>query len=80
MSDYKSVFSEASQLPVDDRLRLIDALASSVPDDRPPQLSPDWLVEIEKRSNEIDSDAVVTEDWNDIRNRLFTKYGVKGAN
>jgi putative addiction module component (TIGR02574 family) len=79
MSNYESVLSAASQLPVDDRLRLIDELASSVPDDQPPKLSDAWLREIDRRSNEIDS-GVATEDWSDIRARLFAKHGVDGAN
>jgi putative addiction module component (TIGR02574 family) len=80
MSNYESVLSAASQLPVSDRLRLIDDLASLVPDDQPPQLSDTWLSEIDRRSSEIDSGAVATEDWADIRARLFTKHGVDSAN
>ncbi len=79
MSNYNSVLSAASQLPVDDRLRLIDELASSVPDDKPPQLSEAWLREIDRRSDQIDSGAVVTEDWADVRVRLFAKHGVDDA-
>lgn len=80
MSDYESVLSAAAQLSVDDRLRLIDELASSVPDDQPPQLSDAWLQGINRRSDEIDSGAVITEDWEAIRARLFAKHGVDGAN
>ena len=80
MSDYESILSAASQLPVGDRLRLIDELASAVPDDQPPQLSDAWLREINRRSNEVDSGAVVTEEWADIRARLFAKHGIGGAN
>ena len=79
MSDYESILTAASQLPVGDRLRLIDELASSVPDDQPPQLSDAWLCEIDRRSGEIDSGTVVTEAWADIRARLFAKHGVDGA-
>ncbi len=80
MSNFDTVLTAASQLPVNDRLRLIDELASSVPDDQPPHLSDDWLREIARRSNEIDSGAIVTEDWTDIRARLFKKHGVDDAN
>ena len=79
MSSYESAPSAASQLPVGDRLRLIDELASSVPGDQPPQLSDAWLREVARRSGEIDSGAVATEDWTDIRARLFRKHGVEGA-
>lgn len=70
MSTYDSVLSAAAQLPINDRLRLIDELASSVPEDCPPKLSDAWLREIDRRSNEIDSGVVVTEEWSDIRARL----------
>ncbi len=79
MTDYESVLSAAAQLPTVDRLRLIDDLASSVPDDQPPQLSAAWLEEIERRSSEVQSESVVLEPWSDIRARLFGKYGVDSA-
>ena len=66
MSEYESVLSAASQLPVADRLRLIDDLASSVPDDQPPALPPEWLDEIERRSAELDSGAVKPQPWPEV--------------
>ena len=79
MPEYESVLSAAAELSVDDRLRLIDDLAASVPDDRPPQLSEVWLSEIERRSAEIDSGKVTTEPWSEIRERLFRKHGIDNA-
>jgi len=79
MLDSNAIVSEASQLSVADRLRLIDQLAASVPDDQPPPLSEQWLSEIGRRSKEIDSGAVTTEPWDSVRSRLFHKYGVEGA-
>ena len=52
MLDLDAIVSEASQLTVTDRLRLIDWLAASVPDDQPPTLSEQWIVEIGRRSRE----------------------------
>ena len=80
MSTYEAVFSAACQLPIADRLRLIDELAASVPDDEPPALGPEWLAEIERRSAELDSGAVTTESWEVIRARLHAKLGLPGAN
>ena len=80
MSTYDSILSAASQLSVEDRLRLIDDLASSVPDDHPPNLSDEWLREVDRRSSEIDSGKVVTEDWEAIRARLFSHHGVNVEN
>lgn len=80
MTDFDTIVSAASQLSVADRLRLIDQLAATVPDDQPPTLSQDWLVEIDRRSAEIDSGEVPIESWESVRERLFGKYGVNGAN
>ena len=79
MTEYQDILAHATKLPVDDRLRLIDDLASSVPDDCPPKLSPEWLSEIDRRSREIDAGDVDTESWADIRQRLFSKHGVCDA-
>ena len=79
MGQYQDILSNATQLPIVERLRLIDDLASSVPDDHPPRLSPEWLAEIDRRSNEIDAGNVQTESWAVIRERLFAKHGVRDA-
>jgi hypothetical protein len=62
-----------------DRLRPIEALASSVPDDHPPPLSEDWKKEVRRRSEEIDADTVATEEWSTIRDRLFATHGIGNA-
>lgn len=77
MSEYKDILINATQLPIDDRLRLIEDLASSVPDDHPPKLSPEWLAEINHRSDEIDAGTTETESWSVIRERLFAKHGIR---
>ena len=63
MTEYELVLSAASQLSVTDRLRLIDDLAASAPDDQPPTLSEAWLAEVERRSAEIDAGTVTPEPW-----------------
>lgn len=75
MGDFNSVFSAAAALSVDDRLRLIDALAAGVPDDHPPSLSAEWIAEINRRAAEIDSGHVSTTPWETVRSSLFTKVG-----
>ena len=79
MSKYQDILTNASQLPIDDRLRLIDDLASSVPDAHPPHLSTDWLAEIDRRSDQIDAGTIETESWSMIRERLFAAHGVYDA-
>ena len=80
MSDYQSVRSAAAELSIADQLRLIDDLAASVPDDQPPSLSTEWLAELERRSTEIDSGAITTESWCDIRQRLMHQVGLDDSN
>ena len=58
MTSYDSILSAANQMPVADRLRLIDELAAALSDDQPPTLSPEWLSEIDRRSKQLDSDQV----------------------
>jgi putative addiction module component (TIGR02574 family) len=79
MSHFQDILAHASQLSVDERLRLIDELAASVPDNQPPRLSPEWLVEINRRSDEVDTGKVEPENWSTIRDRLFSEHGVQDA-
>mgnify|MGYP003352846332 CR=1 FL=1 len=52
---------QTSELTVIRRLRLIDELAASVPDDQPPTLSQEWTDEIQRRSAELDAGTVTAE-------------------
>ena len=70
MPDYSTVLAQASLLDVQDRLRLIDELACSVPDDQPPSLSQEWLDEIARRSDEFDSGKIQPVEWSEARKRL----------
>lgn len=80
MASYESVLAEASKLPLEERLRLIDELASLGPDDHPPTLPEEWSAVIQRRSAEVDAGSVSTEDWSVIRDRLFAQHGVNDAN
>lgn len=73
VSEFDSVLSAASPLPVAERLRLIDELAATVPDDQPPSLSASWLAEIERRWTELESGAVAAVPWETVRENLFQK-------
>jgi len=79
MTDYDSIFAAASNMPVVDRLRLIDELAADMPDDQPPTLSNAWLEEIKKRSAEIDAGTVTMQPWPEVRKQLFSQAGLNGA-
>ena len=67
MAKYESLLANAAQLPVADRIQLIEALWDTVPENSLPPLSDEWLAEIERRSTEYDSGSVVTVPWEEIR-------------
>ena len=79
MTDYDSVSAAAHKMPIPDKLRLIDELAATLPDDQPPALSPEWLTEIERRSAEIDAGKVTSEPWPQVRQRLMKQVGLDRA-
>jgi putative addiction module component (TIGR02574 family) len=67
MSDYNTLLADASRLPVDARIQLIEALWDTVPEDALPALSDEWLAEIERRSAEYDAGSVQAVPWEQIR-------------
>jgi putative addiction module component (TIGR02574 family) len=73
MPDYSELLSAATQLPVDERMRFIDDLWETIPEQAEIELSPEWLAEIERRSAEIDAGAAELEDWESVRQRLFRR-------
>lgn len=73
MSDYTSLLSAASQLPVAERMRLIDELTETIPELPAKGLSAEWLEEIDRRSREIDAGTAKLEDWESVRTRLFQR-------
>ena len=79
MSDFQSILSSASQLPIDERLDLIDALWQTVPEEALPPLSVEWLAEIQRRSAEIDTGNVKTIPWEQVRSEAFRRNGMPEA-
>ena len=49
MSTLESLLADAAQLPVADRLELIDAIWDTLPDEALPPLSDEWMTEIGRR-------------------------------
>ena len=67
MPDYQSLLSDATRLPVAERIQLIEALWDTVPDESLPPLSDEWMAEIERRSAEFDAGNVATIPWEEIK-------------
>ncbi|WP_428308608.1 addiction module protein [Lacipirellula sp.] len=80
MSDYTSLLSAASQLPVAERMRLIDELTETIPGLPAEGLSAEWLEEIDRRSREIDAGTAKLEDWESVRARLFQRVNSSREN
>jgi putative addiction module component (TIGR02574 family) len=76
MPDFQSVLSDASQLPVAQRVELIEALWDTVPDDALPPLSAEWLSEIDRRSAEFDAGAVTAIPWEQIKADALRRAGL----
>ena len=67
MSDYDTLLSDASKLPLDARIQLIEALWDTVSEDALPPLNDDWLAEIDRRSAEYDAGLVQPIPWEQVR-------------
>lgn len=67
MPNYETLLSNASLLPVSDRIQLIEALWDTLPADSLPPLTDEWLTEIQRRSSEFDAGSVQTTPWEQIR-------------
>lgn len=77
MSDYADVLTVASQLPINDRLRLIEDLWISVPAESLPPLSDEWQAEIQRRSAELDAGLVKGIPWEQIRAEALRRAGIE---
>lgn len=73
MTTYDAVLSAAAQLPQVDRLRLIDALWDTVPDDAEIPLSEEWLAEIDKRVDEMERGEGRTYSWPEVRDAALAR-------
>lgn len=67
MTKYDSLLADATQLPIADRIELIEALWESVPEGSQPPLPEEWLAEISRRSADYDSGKVETVSWDTIK-------------
>jgi putative addiction module component (TIGR02574 family) len=67
VSNYETLLTDASHLPIGDRIQLIEALWDTLPADSLPPLSGEWIAEIERRSAEFKAGSVQTIPWEQIR-------------
>jgi putative addiction module component (TIGR02574 family) len=67
MSTLESVLADAAQLPVADRLELINAIWDTLPDEALPPLSDEWMTEIGRRSAELAAGTANSVAWDVVR-------------
>jgi putative addiction module component (TIGR02574 family) len=77
MSDYQSLFADASQLPIGERVQLIEALWDTLPEEAVPPLSDEWRAEIERRSAEFDAGLALPIPWEQVRSEAMQR--IRGA-
>ena len=77
MPSYETILTDASRLPVVDRIHLIEALWDTLPADTPPPLSDEWIAEIQQRSAEYDSGSVPTIPWEQVRAEALHRAGLQ---
>lgn len=75
-TNYEALLAGASQLPVNDRIQLIEALWDTVPEDALPPLSDDWLAEIERRTAEYEAGNEQAIPWEQVRREARLRAGM----
>jgi putative addiction module component (TIGR02574 family) len=79
MPDYEALLSDASRLPLGERMRLIEALWDTVADEPLPPLDEEWMAEINRRSAQYDAGAAEPIPWETIRADALRRAGLKDA-
>ena len=67
MSDLDLLVLNATQLPVPERLELIDAIWATLPEEALPPLSDEWMAEIKRRSADFEAGRTQAISWETVR-------------
>ena len=67
----KELYEKAMSLDPEERAELIGLLLESLDIGEDDDVEPAWLEEIEKRMEALDSGAVETVPWSEVRSRVF---------
>lgn len=70
----EDVLKQALTLDEKDRASLAGALIDSLHDHEEPDVEEAWDAEIRRRVEELDTGAVTTIPWSDVRKRLFSGF------
>lgn len=80
MINLNSLLTDATQLPVAERIELIEALWETVPEESLPPLSDEWIAEIERRSAEFAAGKAKTIPWATVRAEALERLHKKMQN
>jgi putative addiction module component (TIGR02574 family) len=69
----KQLFREAFELPENERATLAGLLIESLEPPPDPDVEEAWAAEAERRWNEIESGAVRTIPWEEVKAKLFRR-------
>ena len=75
---YDDVLRTACSLDEPERVRLVDDLLSTLSPAEAAPLADAWLAEIDRRSAELDSGAVQTIPWSEVRRRARERANLNG--
>jgi len=71
--DLKKVFREVFELPEKERATLAGLLIESLEPAPDPEVEEAWAIEAERRWREIESGAVQTIPWEEVRAKLYRR-------
>jgi putative addiction module component (TIGR02574 family) len=75
--DFKEIFRDATDLPEHDRAALAGLLIESLEAEPDPDVEAAWAAEIERRVAQLDSGAVKTIPWEEVRQRLLDRLNAR---
>lgn len=75
MATQTEILRQALSLPAEDRVALADSLWESLDTEIDEGAAEQWRLEIHKRMAELDSGAVQTVSWDQVRARLKVPRG-----
>jgi len=73
MSTIDALLADAAQLPIAERLKLIDALWNTLPDEALPPLSDEWAAELLRRSAELAAGTAKTIPWEVVQSEALAR-------
>jgi putative addiction module component (TIGR02574 family) len=75
--DVSALFRDASELSEHDRATLAGLLIESLEAESEPDVEAAWLAEIERRVADVESGAVETIPWEEVRRRLLDRLNAR---